>query len=153
MGTVLAVDYGRRRIGLAGSDPLGLLAHPLPPLRVRRPEEALDALAALCRERHCERILVGLPLRPDGSEGPEAAEARAFAERLGRVTGLPVEMVDERLTTAEALERLASGPRRLRRRDRGVVDSVAAVVLLEQWLASRPRGDRGDRPPPQRRPT
>lgn len=153
MGTILAVDYGRRRIGLAGTDPLGLLVHPLPPLRVRRPEEAVEAVAELCRERDCERILVGLPLRPDGAEGPEAREARSFAERLRSATGLPVEMVDERLTSAEALARLASGPRRLRRRDRGIVDSVAAVVLLEQWLASRPSKNPRDEDPPQRRPT
>ena len=134
MGTLLAVDYGRRRIGLAGTDPLGLAAHPLPPLVVGPGDDAVEPIARLCAERDCERILVGLPLHADGRESDMAAEVRAFGERLRSATDLPVEYVDERWTSIAAREALRDAPKKARR-ESGRVDSVAALLLLQEWLA------------------
>lgn len=131
----MAIDLGTRRIGVAVSQ--GSLAVPVatvasdPKLsdRVRR-------LARLGQQRQVARFVVGLPLHMDGHEGPEAEAAREFAARLGERTGLPVELVDERLTSVEAHRLLDEAGRRDRR---AVVDQVAAVVLLQSWLDARER--------------
>lgn len=133
---VLAIDLGEKRVGLAISDPLGIAAQPLP-VQPRHPEEALfGRLARLCGDEGVERVVLGFPLRLDGSEGPAAAAARRFAGRLGERLGLPIELCDERLTTAAA-ERvlIAGGLRRKRRRD--LVDSAAASLLLQGYLARK----------------
>lgn len=96
----------------------------------------LDAIRSRLADRDVSLIVVGLPLNMDGTEGPSARAARAFAEHLGSATGLPVEMFDERLTSIEAEERLreASASRAAKKAAR---DAVAAAVILEGWLESR----------------
>jgi putative Holliday junction resolvase len=96
----------------------------------------LDAIRSQLAERGVSRIVVGLPLNMDGTEGPSARAARTFAEHLGMATGVEVEMFDERLTSVEAEERLrsASTSRSGRKAAR---DAVAAAVILEGWLESR----------------
>jgi putative pre-16S rRNA nuclease len=128
-GRVLAIDYGRRRIGLALSDELGLLAQPLETLERRNRQSDLRRLSELVRKRGVQRLLVGLPLRLDGAAGEMAEEAARFALRLGKQLRLPVELVDERLTSWEAEQLLA------RRRRRRRVDEVAAAIFLDQYLA------------------
>jgi putative holliday junction resolvase len=96
----------------------------------------LDAIRSRLADRDVSLIVVGLPLNMDGTEGPSARAARAFAEHLGSATGLPVEMFDERLTSVEAEERMreASASRAVKKTAR---DAVAAAVILEGWLESR----------------
>jgi putative Holliday junction resolvase len=130
---ILAVDYGRVRLGLAVSDALGMASHPLPALRRSSPEADLVALRALIADREVARLVVGLPLNMDGSEGPMAAEARAFGAWLEAGTRLPVSFEDERLSTDEAEEFLRAAG--LRPSDRKKLrDSVAAAVILRSVL-------------------
>jgi putative Holliday junction resolvase len=133
---VLALDYGTRRIGVAVSDPDQRIATPEAPLHRVGLERDLRALRALIAEREIGCVVVGLPLHLSGRAGTAAAAARAFAERLAKDTGLPVELLDERWTTVEAQRALReSGKGRAKRRR--VVDSVAAAILLRSFLARR----------------
>ncbi len=104
---VLGLDYGSKTVGVAVTDPLGLTAQPLETI-VRKEENklrrTLARLEALCREYEAERIVLGLPLNMDDTEGERALMTRAFGEKLKLRTGLPVVYEDERLTTAEAEE-------------------------------------------------
>ena len=140
MARVLAVDWGQRRVGLALSDPTGFLASGLPTLLVKSREDAITRVAAVAREREAERIVVGLPLKLSGEKGEAAQQAEAFAADLARVSGLPVELLDERLTSALSTRRLhETGMRGAKARAR--VDQGAAIALLETWLdRARARG-------------
>jgi putative Holliday junction resolvase len=131
---IAGIDFGRKRIGLAVSD--GQAAYPLGIIERRSLKSDLETIRARLADRGVSLIVVGLPLNMDGSEGPSARAARAFAEHLGRATGLPVEMFDERLTSFEADERLheASTPRTAKKAAR---DAVAAAIILEGWLEAR----------------
>lgn len=133
---VAAIDFGRRRIGLAITDGNGQAAYPLGILERRSLKHDLDEIRAQLAERHVSRIVVGLPLNMDNSEGPSARAARAFAKHLGSATGLPVEMFDERLTSYEAEERLR-GVATSRAAKKTARDAVAAAVILEGWLEKR----------------
>ena len=136
MGRVLALDLGEKRVGLAVSDPLGWTAQGLPTLARPDTDAEHGALDRLIRDHDVERLVVGLPLRLDGSEGQAARAARAAADALALRFGLPVELWDERLTTAEAdhVMRLA-GVRRRRRQQAS--DRLAATLLLQSWLDAR----------------
>jgi len=140
MPRVLAVDWGLRRIGLALSDPTGLLASGLPTLEVKSRNEAIERVADVAREREAERIVVGLPLLLSGERGEAAQQAEAFAAALAASAGLPVETLDERLTSALSTRRLhEAGVRGARAKAR--VDQGAAIALLETWLdRARARG-------------
>lgn len=129
---VVALDVGDKTIGVAASDALGW-AHPVRTIRRRNLEADLDELAAILEERDAKRIVVGLPLNMDGSEGPRAEKTRRFAERLAARFDLPVILWDERLSTweAEGLLREA-GARRTKRKD--WVDAVAAQLILTSYL-------------------
>ena len=96
----------------------------------------LAEIASQLADRSVSRIIVGLPLNMDGTEGPSARAARAFAEHLGSATGLPVEMFDERLTSVEAGERLREAPAG-RASKKAARDAIAAAIILEGWLESR----------------
>ncbi|HYV85679.1 MAG TPA: Holliday junction resolvase RuvX [Patescibacteria group bacterium] len=132
----MALDYGDRRIGVALSDPLGLTAQPLLTLERRSRADDFERLARLAREHEVERLVVGLPLGMDGSRGERVRLTELFMERVRRVTGLPVEPWDERLTTVQA-ERSLIESDLSRRRRRGVIDQAAAVILLQSWLDAR----------------
>jgi putative Holliday junction resolvase len=133
---VAAIDFGRKRIGLAITDTGGRGAYPVGIVERRSLKEDLDAIRSQLAERRVSRIVVGLPLNMDGAEGPSARAARAFAEHLGTATGVAVEMFDERLTSVEAEERLRSASIS-RSGKKAVRDAVAATVILEGWLESR----------------
>jgi putative Holliday junction resolvase len=130
---VLAVDPGAKRVGLAVSDPTGTIAQPLATIPADPSASLARRLAEVAKEHDAGRIVVGLPRRLDGSMGPEAKAARELAAALRRASRLPVELVDERLTTAAA-ERslLESGMRREKRRAN--IDRVAAAILLQSHL-------------------
>lgn len=134
---VLAIDYGRVRLGLALSDEEEILASPLPFVRRSRSLDAdVRSLAHLAAEHAVERIVVGLPLQMDGTEGEMADEVHGFAQRVKEVTGLPVSMIDERLTSAEAERALIEGDVSRRKRKR-LRDSLAAVLILQADLDRR----------------
>jgi len=129
----LGVDLGRVRIGLALADDVLRTARPL--LVVTRRDQAADlaAISEAAREYEVERVVLGLPLNMDGSEGPSARLARAFAPKLEAALGVPVELHDERLSTFEAEIRLRDqGFSAKDRRSR--VDAEAAAVILQGWL-------------------
>jgi putative Holliday junction resolvase len=131
MGTILALDYGLRRVGLAVSDSTRSLATALGAHDSRHDGSILTRLRALVAEREVELILVGLPLTADGREGGIAAKARSFADKLRTALELPVEMVDERYSSQEADRWLAASARR---REKGQRDAVAAELILQQYL-------------------
>ena len=136
-GRVLAIDYGRRRFGLAVSDPLRLTARPFATWRRSNRRRDLARLREVCRERHIARIVVGWPLHLDGTSGEMAGEAASFAERIRTHLGIPVELADERLSSWDAEQTLAEtapGKPRSRKRSRHNLDEVAAAVILRDYL-------------------
>jgi putative pre-16S rRNA nuclease len=134
-GRVLALDLGKKRIGLALSDPLGITAQGLPTLQRTRIREDLDALAKLTSENEVTLILMGHPLHMSGREGRQAEYTREFAGRLAERTGLEIRFWDERLTTVEAERVLRSSGISIEKRARAV-DRLAAVILLGSYLDS-----------------
>ncbi len=136
MPRVLGVDLGTVRVGLAVSDPEGLTAQPLEVLEGPGPEGFAAAVAARVKEMDVDEIVVGIPLRMDGRRGPEADAAEVFARTLEAQTLIPVHRWDERLSTAEA-ERAMRSAGRSARKQRGVVDKVAAALILGAYLESR----------------
>jgi len=132
-GRILALDYGRSRIGLAVSDELGLTAQGLETLERKNIREDLARLAALAQDRAVSLILMGDPMRLSGQAGSHAEEVRRFGRRLEQRTGIPVCFWDERLTTVEAnrLLRQAGADRSKRRQ---AVDRISAVLLLQSYL-------------------
>lgn len=141
----LGLDAGSVRVGLAASDPTGTLASPVAVLPRTRARELWERVRQEARERGAERIVVGLPRELDGSEGPAAVDARQLAADAEREVGLPVELFDERFTTAEAERSLIAGGMRRRAR-RSVVDGVAASLMLQGWLDARRVRGAGSRP-------
>jgi putative Holliday junction resolvase len=135
-GRVLGIDAGERRVGLALSDELRLLASPLVVLdRGRGLAPVLDALAHVARTESVAQIVVGLPLNADGTRGRQARRAQDFARVAERVVGVPVEMWDERLSTREAEGIARAQGRNMRRlRQRGQLDAIAAAVILQDYL-------------------
>jgi putative Holliday junction resolvase len=141
-GRILAIDYGRKRFGIAISDELGITAAPLTTLPRTNRRDDLRRLRLLAREHGVRCIVVGLPLRLDGSAGEMAEEVKRFATRLNQNLGLPVEMMDERLTSWEAGEieiEVARGDKR-----DGTRDDIAAALILRDYLAKR-ASERGKR--------
>lgn len=137
-GRVLAFDPGTTRIGVAVSDPLRIVASPLAVVSVDGFE---DRIGALITEYQPAILVVGLPLSLSGRETAAAVRARAFGARLAEITGLPVEFVDERFTTATAESAMLEGG--VKRRDRrSNVDKVAAALILRHFLDRPPQFDR-----------
>jgi putative holliday junction resolvase len=130
---ILAVDWGERRIGLALSDPGGVIATGLETLVVRGREDALTRVCDAARRHEAERIVVGLPLLLSGARGEAAESTQTFADALAARSGLPVETYDERLTSALSTRRLHEAGVRPGR-DKRRVDQGAAVALLESFL-------------------
>ena len=129
-----ALDVGDARIGVAVCDELELTVRGAGVVRRVGGQRDLNAVAALLAPLEPERVVVGLPLNMDGSEGPQAAKVRAFGQRLAAHLALPVEFWDERLTTVEAEQTLRkAGMSRTRRRD--LIDQEAAAVILESYRA------------------
>lgn len=133
----LGLDVGSRRIGVAVSDELGLTAQPVLTLvRRHNPRDDLRSLARLARRFGVAGIVVGNPLHLSGESSPQAARTHAFAAELGTLTGLPIHLWDERLTTREAHQILyeAGHPRQEHRK---VVDQVAATLILQDFINQR----------------
>jgi putative Holliday junction resolvase len=131
----LGIDFGEKRIGLAISE--GALAVPLATLRRRDDGSAIAEIAGIARREGVGRLVVGEPRKLDGTRGPAAVRARRFAEKLAASTGLPLELVDEALTSVEAAERLRAAGIDPRRHP-GKLDAVAAQILLQEALDRDP---------------
>ena len=130
-GIRLGIDVGRARVGVARSDPDGVLAVPVE--TVQRKKEPVRRIVALAAEYEAFEVLVGLPLNLRGDDTPSTTDARAFAQALADALPMPVRLVDERLSTVSAHGVLREAGRS-QRDSRSIVDQVAAVVLLQQAL-------------------
>jgi len=138
---ILAVDYGRKRVGLALSDELGITAQPLATIVRTNRRELMRRFRELCANHSVGRIVVGHPLHINGERSEMALEAEQFATRISKELGIETELFDERLTTWEAKQsvttrKLASG------RKHQHIDAIAAAVLLHDYLASRSQATR-----------
>ena len=144
MSKILAVDWGRATLGLAVSDELGIIAQGLTSLPRVSETRDLEAISAYIGELGIEAIVVGLPKNMDGSLGSSAEAAQEFARLLHDRLNIPVHLWDERLTSLAAERTLVSAGMRRRAR-RGVVDQVAATMILQGFLdRQRAMADRGD---------
>lgn len=138
---ILAIDYGRKRIGLAISDPLGITAQPLPTIVEKSPEKVFQRLAGIIQDMEVEEVVVGLPLQLDGLEGLAAQEVKRFAQTLSKTLSVPVRLADERLTSALATKLLTlSGYRGKKKKEK--VDTVAAQAILQTYLDTKRQGGR-----------
>lgn len=134
----LAIDFGERRIGLATSDATGTLATPRRTVRRTSDRAAIEEIAGFARREEVEGLVVGVPHHADGRENALAPRVRSFARKLSESLALPVEFVNEHLTSRAAAERYPSDE----------IDAAAAAVLLDDFLSARPRdggraGERG----------
>jgi putative Holliday junction resolvase len=129
----IAIDPGTKRVGIAVSDPTGTIAQALTTVPAEPRETLVARLARIATDQDAKRIVVGLPRRLDGSYGPEAKSARELADELRKAASLPVELVDERMTTVAAERSLVAGGMRRDKR-RLTVDRVAATILLQSHL-------------------
>jgi len=134
MNPILAVDFGRARIGVAISDELHLLAHPLETIPAN--EQAPPRLAQIIREKKVDYIVVGVPRQMNGQMGAAAAEALRFVEKLRTILSCPVVTWDERLTTVAAHRALRDAGKKTRD-TRAYVDQVAAQMILQSYLDSQ----------------
>jgi putative holliday junction resolvase len=135
-GRVLGLDVGSKRIGVAVSDPLGITAQGLE--TIQRQNKRLDfaQLERVLREYEVGQIVVGFPLRMSGAEGVQAEKMQRFAEELRQRFQLPVHLWDERLTSAEANRLLRETDMSIKRRGE-VVDQMAAVLILQNWMEAK----------------
>lgn len=132
---ILAVDYGRKRIGLAISDPLGVMAHGMETLHRRSLRKDLAQLCGLVRAQGVQLLIVGNPIHLDGTPSEMSQEAEAFAARLSEQCGIPYRMWDERMTSQEAGHLLRETGRSVLRD--GGVDRLAAQIILDSYLAAQ----------------
>jgi putative Holliday junction resolvase len=137
-GVWLGVDVGTVRVGVARSDPAGILATPVVTLnRDVRGNRDIEDIAALVAEHEAVGVVVGLPRTLAGREGHAAQLSRDYADLItARINPIPVRHIDERLTTVSAQRKLSQGGLRGSRAKRAVIDQVAAVELLQHWLES-----------------
>ena len=129
----MGLDYGDVRIGIALSDLSRTIANGLETYKCKNSEQDIAYITNLAKQNDVALFVMGLPLNMDGSEGARAEKTRAFGAKLEEISGIPVEFVDERLTSVEAEELLISaGVRREKRKE--VIDKVAATLILESYL-------------------
>ena len=129
----LGIDHGDARIGIAATDDFGILAHPVETID-RSKGDAIEHIARLAEIRNVHTLVVGLPVRMDGSEGSSAAKVRAFAGQLReRLPAIPLVFVDETLTTSTAAAKLREAGRNAKQQ-KSIIDQAAAVEILNLWM-------------------
>jgi len=133
---ILALDWGTVRVGAALSDGLGMIASPYDTFPAKPQVELVRKIRDVVEREEVQRIIVGLPVNMDGSEGKSSEQARAFASIVEQEMGIPVEMVDERLTSFEAERKLRDAGRKPSR-DKSRIDRAAATILLQEYLDSK----------------
>jgi putative Holliday junction resolvase len=136
MNRALGIDHGDARIGLAISDELGMLAHPLETIYVSEIADPIAYIAAIVARDKIGQIVLGLPRNMDGTYGPAAEKVRAFADQLRAASPCPVKLWDERLTSVAAQRALHEAGRTVKN-SRAVIDQVAAQMILQGWLDSQ----------------
>jgi putative Holliday junction resolvase len=130
---LLGIDYGDARIGLAVSDELGFLAHPLETIHCQK-THPLKRIAEVVHEKAIAKIILGLPLRLNSTEGPAAEKVRAFAKRLqSEIPDSPIEFIDESYSTMDAQKKLHEAGRNTKN-SKPIIDQAAAVVILQSYL-------------------
>jgi putative holliday junction resolvase len=134
--SALGLDVGKKRIGVAGCDGTGLIATGLTTIERSSFAKDVARIGDLVAEREASILVIGLPYSMNGSLGIQAQETQKFAEKLALSLGLPLEYVDERLTSVEAENQLKE-QKRFSRKDKGAVDRRAAQIILQQWLDQR----------------
>ncbi len=134
----LGIDHGDSRIGLAISDELGMLAHPLETITVKE-GDPIARIASVVAEKNVGQIVIGLPRNMDGTSGPAAEKVRAFSERLRAKVACPIRLWDERLTTVAAQRALHDAGKNAKQ-SRAVIDQAAAQIILQGWLDSQAMG-------------
>lgn len=132
----MAIDFGKKRVGIALTDLLKITAQPYETLIIRKKEQLISAIKKIAEEEDVEKIIVGLPLHMDGSESKAAEASRSFADELSRVLSIPVEMWDERLTTVEAERTLIEKANLSRLKRKNKIDKLAATFLLQSYMES-----------------
>jgi len=130
---ILGIDPGEKRIGVAMSDPLGITAQGLPTIQVKSPEDAAEQISRIARAETVKKIVVGLPLNMDGSEGEQAERAYHLGQKLEELSGLPVIFRDERLTSRQAELVLLEADMRREKRKKNI-DRLAAQIILQSYL-------------------
>ena len=133
MSRLLGIDYGTVRIGLALSDPTGTLASPLPFLENQSPKQVIAAITALIETHQITGLVIGMPRNMDGTYGPSAQKVKDFIDEMKKCISIPIQPIDERLTTAQASKQLSGiglNQKQLRKR----VDSSSASLILQQYL-------------------
>ncbi|ERN41225.1 RNAse H-fold protein YqgF [Rubidibacter lacunae KORDI 51-2] len=138
--SALGLDVGQRRVGVAGCDGTGLIASELTTIRRTSFTRDVEQLQQLIDARGVRLLVVGMPYTLDGNSGVQARAVSDYAERLGAALQVPVEFVDERLTSVEAEAQLRSNRRFSPRRDKAAIDARAAAIILQQWLDRRRSG-------------
>ncbi len=135
-GRILALDYGTKRIGVALSDELGWTAQPLETFERRTLDRDVAHIAALVESHSVERVVLGLPLQLDGREGPAVRAMREFTDKLEASLPVPVVLWDDRMTT-KAAEELLIAADVSRKKRKGIVDRIAAAILLRSYLEAQ----------------
>jgi putative holliday junction resolvase len=134
--SALGLDVGSKRIGVAGCDGLGLMATGLTTIDRTSFERDVQQLREWVEQREVQLLVIGLPYASDGTLGLQARQIQKFAKRLAKALQLPVEYIDERLTSVEA-EELIKAENRLVSRNKGLIDRKAAAIILQEWLDNR----------------
>ena len=134
--SALGLDVGSKRIGVAGCDGLGLMATGLTTIERTSFDRDVQQLREWVEQREVKLLVVGLPYASDGTIGLQARQIQKFAKRLAKALQLPVEYIDERLTSVEA-EELIKAENRLVSRNKGLIDRKAAAIILQEWLDNR----------------
>jgi putative Holliday junction resolvase len=130
---LLALDVGERRIGVALSDPLQITARPLSTIVRSSRQEDFRKISGLVQDHEVEKVIVGLPLSLDGSEGPQARQIRRYGERMAKAVPVPVVYWDERYSSSTA-EEILRAKRRRGKHERAEIDATAAAVILQSFL-------------------
>ncbi|MGC8738196.1 MAG: Holliday junction resolvase RuvX [Candidatus Hydrogenedens sp.] len=132
-GRILAIDYGEVRIGLAISDPLRIFAFPLMVIDLRKTTDFIKTIQEIIKEKEVKKVIIGYPLKMDGSEGIQTEKVKSFIEEIKGKINVDIEKIDERLTTTvaqRALTNIGVG----QKKQRGIIDKIAAAKLLETYL-------------------
>ena len=130
---VLALDHGEARIGVAATDPVGIMAHPVETIQVKT-TDVIERIAELVQQRQIKQIVLGLPLNMSGTEGPAAIKVRKFGKLiLQRFPEIPLHFCDETMTTMAAAEKLHQAGKNAKKQ-KGIIDQAAAVEILNTWL-------------------
>ncbi len=136
MARILAIDYGKKRIGLAISDPLGITAQSLPTLSLKRSTDILSEIKNLVKEKDVTTIVLGLPRNMDGTLGEGARKVEEFGKRLSQEIDIQVEFWDERLSSIESRRTLREQKRKIKQK-KELVDSISASLILQGYLEKK----------------